>query len=120
MTNRSKSTKQNKSAKKPPKGARHSLRINRRVHDTVCESAERKRAAPVRKRAWRVKINPLTRSLTVAARQSQPTSNWIFKVRRAPAAEATSTGGCSAAESSRKIFPDFSISYRNERDKTLV
>jgi len=31
-----------------------------------------------------VKINPLTRSLTVAARQSQPTSNWIFKVRRAP------------------------------------
>jgi len=44
----------------------------------------RKRAAPVRKRARRVRINPLTRSLTVAARQSQPTSNWIFKVRRAP------------------------------------
>jgi len=39
----------------------------------------RKRAAPVRKRARRVRINPLTRSLTVAARQSQPTSNGFSK-----------------------------------------
>jgi len=43
-----------------------------------------KRAAPVRKRARRVGTDPLTRSLTVAARHSPRTPSRVCKVRRAP------------------------------------